>query len=56
MSKHLADKRQPSSGGRVKAFMQLARAPRGTWHKSRGDSSGLSRLRAFLRIARGQTS
>lgn len=53
MSKHLADKRTPSTDGKVKAFMQLARAPRDGWHSARPGSSE-SRLRQFLRIARGR--
>lgn len=53
MTKHLADKRKTSTGGRVKHFMRLARAARETWHRSEG-TVGSSRLTQFLRIARGR--
>lgn len=53
MTKHLADKRKPSTGGRVKHFMRLAREARETWHRSEA-KTGSSRLAQFLRIARGR--
>lgn len=55
MSKHLADKRSPSTGSRVKQFLRLARNPRETWHRPRG-SAGASRLLHFLRIERGHSA
>lgn len=55
MSKHLADKRSPSTGARVKQFLRLARTPRETWHRPRGEA-GPSRLVQFLRIERGRTA
>ncbi|MGA0539743.1 hypothetical protein [Neotabrizicola sp. VNH66] len=54
MSRHLADKRQTTSGGRVKAFLRIAREGRETWHRPR-KAAGASRLAQFLRIARGRT-
>ncbi len=36
MSRHLADKRTPSDGGRVKNFLRLARHPRSLWHREGG--------------------
>lgn len=53
MTKHIADKRSPSTGSRVKQFLRLARAPRETWHRPRGSAGG-QRLVQFLRIARGR--
>ena len=55
MSKHIADQRSPSTGARTKAFLRLARTERQTFHKPRETSSGVSRLKQFLRIARGRT-
>lgn len=54
MSKHLADHRKATTGGRVKHFLRLARAARETWHRPRG-ATGQSRLVQFLRIERGRT-
>jgi hypothetical protein len=54
MSKHLADHRAATTGGRVKHFLRLARAGRETWVRPRG-AAGNSRLVQFLRIARGRT-
>ena len=53
MSKHLADRRTTSTGSRVKHFLRLAKAPRGSWHRPH-TPSGASRLAQFLRIARGR--
>ncbi|WP_395542638.1 hypothetical protein [Neotabrizicola sp. sgz301269] len=53
MTKHLADKRKSSTGGRVKHFLRLARESRETWHRSEA-KAGSSRLAQFLRIARGR--
>lgn len=55
MTKHLADKRSPSTGGRVRHFLRLSRTKRDTWHQSR-PAAGASRLVQFLRIARGRTA
>jgi hypothetical protein len=55
MSKHLADHRKTTTGGRLKHFLRLARTPRDTWHRSRS-GAGKSRLAQFLRIARGRTA
>ncbi|MCE6952190.1 hypothetical protein LAZ40_18970 [Cereibacter sphaeroides] len=54
MSRHLADKRTPSDGGRVKNFLRLARGPRTPWHRDEGRPAGNRRLMEFLRIARGR--
>ena len=58
MSKHIADQREPSTGGRAKAFLRIARAGRDTFHKPRetNDSARSHRLQQFLRIARGRLS
>ena len=55
MSKHIADKRATTTGGRVKHFLRIARQPRSTWHRPHAPA-GSSRLVHFLRIARGQTA
>jgi hypothetical protein len=59
MSKHLADHRNVSNGGRVRNFLRLDRTaqvqnPR-AWHRHR-DAAGPLRLVHFLRIARGRTA
>ena len=54
MSRHLADKRKPSSGGRLKAFLRIERSDRDGWHRPH-TASGATRLMQFLRIARGRT-
>ncbi|MCX7286932.1 MAG: hypothetical protein NTW20_05070 [Rhodobacterales bacterium] len=56
MTRHLADHRTPTSGGRLKHFLRLAKAPRETWHRSQASSgarAGSTRLAQFLRIERG---
>ncbi|HEY6919621.1 MAG TPA: hypothetical protein VI412_10170 [Tabrizicola sp.] len=55
MSRHLADHRSRSTGGRVKHFLRLARTPRETWQRPRG-KAGATRLIQFLRIERGRTA
>lgn len=55
MSKHIADKRATTTGGRVKHFLRLSRQPRGTWHRPHAPA-GPTRLVQFLRIARGHTA
>ena len=52
MSKHLADKRQISTGARQREFFKLARGERGPWRRSHL-AGGASRLKHFLRIERG---
>ena len=54
MSRHLADHRTQTTGGRLKHFLRLARTPRETWARPRG-KAGNSRLIQFLRIERGRT-
>ncbi|NJM84201.1 MAG: hypothetical protein HC844_18715 [Tabrizicola sp.] len=53
MGRHIADKRAPSSGGRVKHFLRLARTPRETWYRPH-TASGAKRVIQYLRIARGR--
>ncbi len=55
MSRHLADHRKATTGGRVRHFLRLSRAPRETWLRPRG-TVGSQRLIQFLRIARGRTA
>jgi hypothetical protein len=55
MSRHLADHRSRSTGGRVKHFLRLARNPRETWLRPRG-KAGAGRLVQFLRIERGRSA
>jgi hypothetical protein len=55
MSRHLADHRMATTGSRTRHFLRLSRPPRETWHRSR-DGAGSSRLKQFLRIARGRTA
>lgn len=54
MSKHIADHRAPSKGGKLRAFFQIARSKRETFHRSESLTGG-RRLVEFLRIARGRT-
>lgn len=53
--RHLADKRSPSTGTRTAQFLRLSRSPRDGFHASQSPA-GPSRLKHFLRIARGQTA
>jgi hypothetical protein len=55
MSRHLADHRSASTGGKVQQFLRLARGQRKTWHRSHAPV-GPSRLVNFLRIARGRSA
>lgn len=55
MTKHLADHGHGRGKGRVRAFMRIARAERGFWHRSEA-AGGNRRLVEFLRIARGRTA
>lgn len=54
MTRHIADKRAPSTGSRARHFLRLSRVPRETWLRPRG-AAGSSRLVHFIRIARGHT-
>lgn len=62
MSRHVADKRSPSEGGRVINFVSVARQDREegshpaarALHRRDKVRDGESRLREFTRIARGQ--
>lgn len=60
MSRHLADHRKPSQGGRMKHFLQIARgaASGEIWHKlwqrpaERGESN--RRVAEYVRIDKGR--
>lgn len=54
MTKPMILPRPASTGGRVSAFLRLARQKRETFHRSESPS-GTRRLVEFLRIARGRT-
>ncbi len=54
MSRHPADHRSRTTGGRVKHYLRLARSPKETWLRPRG-KVGQERLIQFLRIERGRT-
>jgi hypothetical protein len=53
MTRHIADHRSPSQGGRVRHFLRIARAGRGGWHRAE-TPAGNRRLVEFCRIARGR--
>ena len=58
MTKHLADHRPASDGGRLQHFLRVERslsstAPR-TLHQRPRDSDDTTRLQHFLRIERGE--
>ncbi|MDO9524170.1 MAG: hypothetical protein Q7J57_01305 [Gemmobacter sp.] len=62
MTRHVADKRTPSDGGRTKAFLDIERkqgaeeahpSVQALTRRTRG-ASGSEGLRQFLRIARGR--
>jgi hypothetical protein len=55
MSRHLADHRARTTGGRMKHFLRLARTQRETWQRPRG-ALGTARFVQFLRIERGRTT
>lgn len=61
MSKHLADHREPSNGGRVENFMRIARGGttgavwRGLWQRPVAREDGNRRVVEYLRIARGRS-
>lgn len=59
MSKHLVDHRSPSSGGRVKAFLTIARdrsesAWRGLWRRPYDRAEENQRLVQYVRIEKGR--
>ena len=54
MTKPMILHRPASKGGRVRAFLTLARQKRETFHRSEAPASA-RRLVEFLRIARGRT-
>lgn len=60
MSKHLADHREPSNGGRVEHFMRIARGGaagavwRGLWQRPVARDDSNRRVVEYLRIARGR--
>ena len=55
MTKHLADHRTPSTGGRLRHFLRIARSESRFWHRSEA-AAGNRRLIEFCRIARGLTA
>lgn len=61
MSKHLADHREPSNGGRIENFMRIARAAtagsvwRGLWQRPVAREESNRRVVEYVRIARGRT-
>lgn len=59
MTKHLADHRTPSQGGRLKHFLRIARNKsedmwRTTWQRSREAGRGNRRVVEYIRIERGR--
>jgi hypothetical protein len=58
MSKHLADHRAPSAGGRVKHFLRLTREASSIWHRlwqrPRTEPTEGRRVAEFVRIDRGR--
>ncbi len=59
MTKHLADHRTPSTGGRVKAFLSIARdrsesAWRGVWQRPYDRADESRRLVEYVRIEKGR--
>jgi hypothetical protein len=64
MSRHVADKRKPDQGGRLKNYLEVERATgaEGSHPASRAlharpaGRSETARLREFARIERGQTA
>jgi hypothetical protein len=59
MTRHLADKRAPSDGGRVKSFLRIARAEgdrfwQSLWRSPRPVAAESRRTAEFLRIDRGR--
>ncbi len=60
MSRHIADHRTPSDGGRVKYFLRLTREAgviwRRLWQRPQAMPSGGRRVVEFVRIERGRES
>lgn len=61
MTRHAADKRAPSDGGRTRAFLLIARGPgdrlwQALWRSPRPAAAGTRRVAEFLRIDRGRTA
>ncbi len=61
MTKHLADHRTASEGGRLQNFLRLERsqsaaAPRALHQRAQSRSDENSRLQHYLRIERGEQS
>lgn len=59
MTKHLADRRAPSDGGRLRAFLRIARSEgdrlwQAIWRHPRPVMAEARRTQEFLRIARGR--
>ena len=58
MTRHLADKRKPSTGARLRAFLRLARPEGQIWHSLWRQPvpvpASNRRTVEFLRIARGR--
>jgi hypothetical protein len=55
MTRHIADHRSPSQGGRLKHYLRIARSGGRIWHRSESPASN-RRLVEFCRIARGLTA
>lgn len=55
MTKHIADHRTPSDGGRLRHFLRIARGEARIWHRSEAPA-GNRRLIEYCRIARGLTA
>lgn len=53
--RHPADKRSPSTGSKTAHFLRLSRSTREGFHVAH-TPSGTTRLKQFLRIARGKTA
>lgn len=59
MTKHLADHRTPSQGGRLQHFLRIARDRsedvwRAAWQRTRETDGGHRRVVEYVRIARGR--
>jgi len=58
MTRHLADKRNPSDGGRLRQFLRLARDGnrmwQDLWRKPAAGPAGNRRVVEYLRIDRGR--
>lgn len=59
MTKHVADKRAPSDGGRLRAFLRIARGEsdrlwQTIWRHPRPVPAEATRTQEFLRIERGR--